>query len=656
MPQEPTYLGTVEDVSGASISVALAKETTAGLTFITGVAYRIGQVGAFVRIPIGYVDLFGIVTQVGAGAVPDKIAAIEPHGHRWMTVELIGEGERDGLFHRGLSQSPAIGDAVHLVTVRDLARIYGQQDKRRYVRIGRLASAESIPAYVNVDKLVTRHSAVVGATGSGKSTTVASLMNMLSDASLYPSARIVIFDIHGEYANALCDLENASRNHATVFRVNANLERGEQPLFVPYWAMTFDELMPLTFGDISNDAAVGALTEKILEFKKAALVNLAAAKQSAAFNVTEADLTVDSPVPFSVRQLWLELCELVKGTHTVNDGQTKATFAYELDKDGKPRQPGDAEKVIPPKFRPMSQAAGQDKIFQSKAGISLTINRQLDALASRLRDPRFDFLFRPGPWNPASNGVPQEDLDTLLKQWLGGNQPIVILDLSGVPVSILNALIGSLLRIIYDALFWSRNLSEGGRERPLLLVLEEAHLYLGKTSEGAAATQAGTAVRRIVKEGRKYGIGAMIVSQRPSEVDDTILSQCGTIFAMRMSNESDRGHVTGAVTDNLKGLLSNLPILRTGEAVVVGEAVHLPMRALVEPPPPGRRPDSADPLIFGGSFDENPSEPGGNPGGWDHKRQWDNASDYEEIVEVWRLQQPRPARRKPPVPQKKKRK
>src|SRR6266496_1628217 len=133
MPQEPTYLGTVEDVSGASISVALAKETAAGLTFITGVAYRIGQVGAFVRIPIGYLDLFGIVTQVGAGAVPEKVAALEPHGHRWMTVELIGEGERDGLFQRGLSQSPAVGDPVHLVTVRDLERIYGRHDEPRYV-------------------------------------------------------------------------------------------------------------------------------------------------------------------------------------------------------------------------------------------------------------------------------------------------------------------------------------------------------------------------------------------------------------------------------------------------------------------------------------------------------------------------------------------
>ena len=101
MPQEPTYLGTVEDVRGASISVALAKETASGLTFISGVAYRIGQVGAFIRIPIGYVDMFGIVTQVGAGAVPERLAAVEPHGHRWMTVELIGEGERGSDFQRG---------------------------------------------------------------------------------------------------------------------------------------------------------------------------------------------------------------------------------------------------------------------------------------------------------------------------------------------------------------------------------------------------------------------------------------------------------------------------------------------------------------------------------------------------------------------------
>ena len=133
--------------------------------------------------------------------------------------------------------------------------------------------------------------------------------------------------------------------------------------------------------------------------------------------------------------------------------------------------------------------------------------------------------------------------------------PITILDLSGIPSTVLNDLIGTLLRILYDALFWSRNLPEGGRERPLLLVLEEAHAYLGKEHSGTAAA----AVRRIAKEGRKYGVGVMIVSQRPSEIDTTILSQCGTIFAMRLANEMDRGHIASAASDNLKGLFDMLP-------------------------------------------------------------------------------------------------
>jgi DNA helicase HerA-like ATPase len=138
----------------------------------------------------------------------------------------LAKGERDAQFQRGLSQSPAVGNPVHLVTVHDLRRIYRRPDEPRYVSIGRLASAESIPALINIDKLVTRHCAILGATGAGKSTTVASLLNTLSDSNRYPSARIVVFDIHGEYANAL-------RDRATVYRVNGNEARGEQPLFVP---------------------------------------------------------------------------------------------------------------------------------------------------------------------------------------------------------------------------------------------------------------------------------------------------------------------------------------------------------------------------------------------------------------------------------------
>ena len=183
-----------------------------------------------------------------------------------------------------------------------------------------------------------------------------------------------------------------------------------------------------------------------------------------------------------------------------------------------------------------------------------------------LRDTRYDFLFRPGPWCPDPDGRPQSDIDSLLSSWIGGDKPITILDLSGIPVSILIDLVGVLIRLLFDALFWSRLLPEGGRSRPLLFVLEEAHAYLNTRNEGAASV----AARRIVKEGRKYGLGAMIVSQRPAEIDPTILSQCGTLFAMRLANNSDRSHVTGTVSDNLEGLFNMLPSLRTGEAIIVG--------------------------------------------------------------------------------------
>jgi hypothetical protein len=187
----------------------------------------------------------------------------------------------------------------------------------------------------------------------------------------------------------------------------------------------------------------------------------------------------------------------------------------------------------------------------------------------------------------------------------------------------LNTLVGALLRIIYDSLFWARNLSEGGRERPLLVVLEEAHAYLGKDDRGPASQ----AVRRIVKEGRKYGIGALIVSQRPVEIDTTILSQCGTFFAMRLANTQDRGHVTSAASDTLEGFFAMLPTLRTGEAIVVGEAVHIPVRVMIDPPPKNRRPDSQDPVVY----DEF------GPSGWNRERE---PSDYAEVVKLWRKQDP----------------
>lgn len=619
MPSDPTYLGTVQDVTGSTISVALDIDTVSGLAFIDGHGYRIGQLGSFVRIPIGYLELFGVVSQVGAGAVPERLQDDQPFGFRWMTVQLIGEGQQKGQFTRGISQYPTVGDRVHLVTEQDLERIYGRPDEPNYVRVGHLASAESIPALIDIDKLVTRHSAVVGTTGAGKSTTVAGLLASLSDKANYPSARIIVLDIHGEYAAALEDCAN-------IFRVNPEPEKNEIQLCIPFWAMTFEELVSVTFGSLSDDVSRGAVMEKVTELKLSSIANFPRS------GITEENLTVDTPIPFSIHKLWFDLFRLVNATHTAaGSGQSEDTEALLKDDNGNPVQAGDAMRVIPPKYMSQTQG-GTDRIYLS--GSSLNIRRQLDGLASKLRDPRFDFLFKPGQWSPNEIGEPTEDLDTILQQWLGGSKPIAILDLSGIPISVLTKLVGILLRVIYDALFWSRKLSEGGRERPLLLVLEEAHAYLGQ----GETTPAALAVRRIVKEGRKYGIGAMIVSQRPAEIDTTILSQCGTIFAMRLSNRTDRAHVTGTVTDNLEGLLNMLPVLRTGEAIIVGEGVHLPVRTLVDPPSNNRKPDSSDPLVYVKTDEQKGPEA---PGGWNRPKE---EADYSEVVHVWRRQVPQSPR------------
>ena len=185
--------------------------------------------------------------------------------------------------------------------------------------------------------------------------------------------------------------------------------------------------------------------------------------------------------------------------------------------------------------------------------------------------------------------------------------------------------------MIYDALFWSRDKSEGGVNRPLLLVMEEAHAYLSKDWEGRESS-AGRLARRIAKEGRKYGIGAMIISQRPVEVDESILSQCGTFIALRLSNPKDRAHVQSTVPDSLSGLMDMLPILRTGEAIVTGEATRLPMRVRIALPNEKNRPESEDRDV---------------PGRWRLAR---IREDYEQVATAWRAQSPRAVKEKVKIP------
>ena len=621
LSSKATVIGTVQDVSGTSVSVTLTSDRFSGLSFVHGQGHKIGQIGSFVKIPVGYVDLYGIVSQVGASAVPEKALQTMPNGLRWMTIQLIGEGYRSGKFQRGISQYPTFEDEVHLVSEVDLQAIYGRSDKQNHlVRVGYVAGSESIDALVDVNKLVTRHSAVVGTTGSGKSTTVAGLLNVLSDGARFPSARIIVLDLHGEYAKALAD-------RANVFKINPDGRNGnEHQLCIPFWALNFDELVRVTFGVLPTD---GKARNIILERVLAAKVKTLSAQPNS--EIDPSSITADSPVPFSLNKLWYDLYCHEFGTYFSAGGANpadKTTWAYECDKAGAPIV-GDAQAGIPPRFRKVKNvAADAEKI--NYLPDPLNIRSALEALGAKLRVARYDFLLKPGNWHPELDGSTTSDLAKLVSQWLGNDRPITILDLSGIPSPVTNDIIGNILRILYDCLFWARNLSEGGRERPLLIVMEEAHSYLGDSGNSAASV----ATQRIVKEGRKYGIGAMIVSQRPAEINATILSQCGTFFAMRLSNTTDRSHVTSALSDNLEGLTSMLPVLRTGEAIILGEAVGLPMRTMIQAPPRDRRPDSQDPLIC----DEVMPEDSMSPGGWNLRSHI--VPDYRHFVETWLQQNP----------------
>nr|WP_303926002.1 ATP-binding protein [Bacteroides intestinalis] len=614
MKTNSTYLGSVQDVTGTTVRVAMINDSLSGLTYVNGEGYRIGQIGSFIKIPIGYNYLFGIITQIGAGAVPENQIQNQPYGNRWITIQLVGEGQRTGEFQRGISQYPTVGDEVHLVSEDDLKRIYGQPDKPYFVNVGHIAGAESIPALIDVNKLVTRHSAVVGTTGSGKSTTVASLLNALSDVEKYPSARILVFDIHGEYGQALKDKAN-------VFKINADKSVGsnEKELYLPFWALSFDELCEISFGRITNEKDYNTILERVLNEKRKSV------ERNPRKGITVDTLNVDSPIPFSLNNLWYDLYVQTLGKF-YPDKEGKP-LAYEVD--GENELKGDAGKGIPPIFKKVNTNRDNGDRVQHPVEPALSNSQQLHTLGSKLRVPRFDFIFKPAEWLPDENGDVDKDLDVLIKQWIGSNKPITILDLSGVPIGILNTIIGVLLRIIYDGLFWARNLSQGGKERPLLLLMEEAHNYLG--AEGSALS----IVQKIVKEGRKYGIGSMIVSQRPSEINSTILSQCGTFIALRLSNSTDRGYITGAVSDNLEGLTSMLPILKTGEAIILGEAVKLPMRTIIKAPPKDKRPDSQDPVVF----DEIDTNDSLRPGGWGNKME--ENPKYEEFIETWRAQNPK---------------
>jgi DNA helicase HerA-like ATPase len=574
MINDITYLGTIIRVDSGTVEVEVSNDIPSAAPIINGRLYKIGQIGTFVKMPIGNITIYGIVSSVSnTPSKADETQVSYNFGSRFLSVQLVGEKIGDDDFEKGIGTYPTINDEVHLVIEKDLFDIYGKRDEGS-IEIGKHSSSESLAVYTDIHKLVLRHCAILGSTGSGKSnTTVSILKAILSD---YQGSRVILVDPHGEYASAFPD--------AKVFKIND----AENSLFIPFWLMNFDELAYFLVGAKPTDdqkVEYRKFRELITDFKKENNVLISG-------TVDKNYITADSPIPFSLRKLWWEMNWWLNAsfTTTIKDDQSKDSAVIENE--------GDFENLIGAKFTSHLTTTSANSPYVSRHKEFFSYEKKM---LTRLKDSRFDFLFNPGDFK----GIAEtKDLHNLLNEWIGSSSKLVILDLNGVPFEVLDITVGLITRFVYDSMFWGKKETYTGKKRPLLMAYEEAHTYLNKNDNNSYSKHA---VEQVFKEGRKFGLGALVISQRPSEISETILAQVGTYIALRLTNSSDQSIVKSSAPDNLNSLIDLLPALRTGEAIIIGEAIKIPSRVRIKLNYP--RPTSDDPKLVEAWKTEHPENP-----------------------------------------------
>lgn len=559
MPErEPTCIGRVKHVLGAQVTVALDPDLAGVAPIFRGQLQRVGQIGSIVRIPLGLVDLVGQVSLLGIAELSGNGTPGQANqvGERWLQIELLGEIDRGtGRFHRGVGTYPGLDDPVHFSTPADLRAVFPLPDERS-IRLGWLAAAEEVPVCITVSPFVTRHAAVVGSTGAGKTSCVASMLQGFARGG-WNAANIVVIDPHGEYSAAL-------GNHASVRSV---LESGDHGIRVPYWALPASDILAAVAGSSGGATTQSRFVELVTQQRRAF------ASAACWLSLDPAAVTADTPIPFDLKTIWHQLD--AENNETLRVARDQRTAEIE--------EQGDPATLTPTRYAHY----GQGGAAPFKGPYHGTHGTIPELLRLGLLDPRLAFLQQP-VGDPAGD----DPLVDELANWLGRDQPVSILDFSGVPQQASDVAIGVILNLIFEAAVRTPADGEGiGRPRPVLIVLEEAHRYLGES----AAVMARTSANRIAREGRKYGVGLMLVTQRPSELPDTALAQSGTVIALRLSNAADQAKIRAALPDNVQGLAAVLPSLRTGEAVVTGEALALPARTLIDPPNPF--PNAHDPSL-----------------------------------------------------------
>ena len=574
-PIENLAIGKIVEVDGTHIVADLDASLTELSRIYAGEVYPIGQFGSIVRVHFGRRIIYAFVGRLRMKAeyeAEQGILTTTATDERVIEADLFGEGEWrldtvDGgpllKFDRGVANYPLPQQTLYLTPKSELRFIYGQTENAA-IQLGEHVGSGGAPCYADLNELLGKHTAILGSTGTGKSGTVAAIIHSILEKgtdSTYEiwNPKIIILDPHNEYGRA--------------FKTSRRLSTDEGTLLLPYWLLSLNETIDLLIGTTEYAATSQA------NIVKNALLNVRKASAKKLQLDTE-KLTVDSPVPYEL-------------------GDPSGLNEFGKDGDDQLYSQGLVGAINAQ--RPNNKTKAQHEDY----------NKVLRKLDSLMKDERVSFMMK--SWDGVS-----DQISDVLTQVMDQNSRLVVVDLSGVPNEIAGAASAALVRTLFSIKIWQSD--EERKFSPILLVCEEAHRYI-PNSGMAQYESAQDAIRQVAKEGRKYGIGLFLVSQRPSEVEATVLSQCNSWIVLRTSNESDRNHVRGVLPDSLEGLTKMLSGLRRQEAIFVGQAATLPSRIMVRDLREDQLPASNDI-----DFDK----------GWQNEAMTD--TQLSEVAKRWRYQ------------------
>lgn len=488
-----------------------------------------------------------------------------------MAAEPIGIIDDNG-FSPGSTLLPSPTEPVDIAGQDVLDKIF--QDNKKYsFPLGHLVQNKEVKLNIDGNTFFSKHIGIVGSTGSGKSCTVAKILQEVVgiqeagnvNIMQQKNAHIIIFDIHSEYKSAftLADEQKFSLNYLDV-----------EKLKLPYWLMNSEELESIFIESNESNSH-----NQISQFRRAVILN----KEK--YNPSLSKVTYDTPVYFSIEEVYNYISNMNDEviSKIANEEQVPKIINDKKEQEAIRDRKRYFEKRYT--FIPTSTAAASKA---SNGPFNGEFNRFISRLDNKINDRRLEFLMKPQKEN--GNVYTSDDFDEILKQFLGylNKANVSIIDLSGVPFEVLSITISLISRIVFDFCFHFSKLKHERNEVndvPFMIVCEEAHNYVPRSgSVDYAASR--KSIERIAKEGRKYGISLMVVSQRPSEVSDTIFAQCNNFIALRLTNISDQSYIKNLLPNNTNAVAEILPTLQPGQCLMVGDASPIPAIVQLEKPNP----------------------------------------------------------------------